>query len=85
MHVMLDHAGGVLVGIRVHFRDFGALFRADVRAEVHPRSTPPDEEGLASSVGAFDEVDCRIGCVIVDGFHALFRQRARVFDLAVGG
>src|SRR5262245_23054184 len=51
-----------------------------MREDVHPRRVPPDEERLVVLDGLVDELEARIQEFLVDSFHALGRQRARVLD-----
>jgi hypothetical protein len=80
--VVFDHSIGVLV------ISLMAVFRSDVRAEVHAGAVPPAEEGLAGLVLAGDELPGSGDGFVVDGFHAFLCERAGVFDglaaLAVG-
>ena len=54
---------------------------ADVREDVHAREIHPDEERLSAFDLFVDEGHRGIGSLVVDGFHALDVQRARVFNL----
>ena len=75
VHVVLDHAVGVLV-----LTGDPAELGLDVRAEVHAGSVPPAEERLAGLHLAPDEVDGRVGRVVVDRLHPLPGERAGVLD-----
>ena len=56
------------------------MFFFEVGAEVHPRAVPPAEERLASLVLTYDEIfRCGHG-FIVDGFHALLGEWAKVLN-----
>ncbi len=78
MHVVLDHAVGVLV-----LPGDAAQLVLHVRAEVHARAVPPDVEGLAVGMGALDEVDRGGERLVVDRLHALLGQRPGILDATV--
>jgi hypothetical protein len=44
------------------------------------RGVHPDEERLAGGVLPLDEISRGSRGLVVDRFHALFRQRTRIFD-----
>ncbi len=83
VHVVLDHAGGVFIGMRIPLGSLGAAFGADVGAKVHAGAAPPDKPRLAGLVLAPDEVDGRGYGLVIHGLHALLGQRPRILDLAV--
>ena len=84
VHVVFDHAAGILVRGRVLLFTDRHLLVADMGAEVHACAAPPDEPGLACLVLALDEILCCSHGFVIDGFHALLGQRTCVLDLAVG-
>ena len=85
MHVMFDHAGLILIHVPTDdFVRLGAHLILHVGPEMHPRAVPPDEPLHAFFVLALDEVDGGGNCFVIHGFHALFGQRAGVFDWPVG-
>ena len=47
---------------------------------MHAGRVPPDEERLVRLVRPVDEVECRVGELVVDRLHPLGRQRAGVLD-----
>ena len=49
-------------------------------AEVHVGGIPPDEEGLVVGMRLFDELNGPGSDIVVDGLHALFGQRAGIFN-----
>ena len=79
MHVVFHHTVTVLV-----LTGNAAEFVFDVGAEMHASPAPPEKEGLFSFVLPVNEVNGCIGGLIVNSFHALFRQRTRIFDFAIG-
>ncbi len=79
--VVLDH-GVVVVALPAQ----PAALVLDVRAEVHARRVPPDEERLVAGRCFLEVLERPRGHLVVDGLHALLRERASVLDLlgAVG-
>ena len=75
VHVVLDHAVGVLV-----LSGDAAQLLFDVGAEVHAGAAPPHEPGLAGCVLALDEIDGGSHRLVIDGLHAFLGQRAGVLD-----
>src|SRR5210317_1356896 len=52
-------------------------------AEMHAGATPPYKPGFAGLFLALDEIDGSGDGFIIDRFHALFSQRAGVFNSSV--
>ena len=75
VHVVLDHAVGVLV-----LAGDAAQLRLDVGAEMHAGTAPPDKPGLAGGLLLLDELDSAVGGFVIDRLHALFGQRTRILD-----
>ena len=75
--VVLDHAVDVLA---VTVLVTTAVLGADVRAQMHARRVVPNEEWFARDVLALHKVDRRSGGLVVDRFHALLGESARVLD-----
>ena len=75
--VVFDH------GVMIHALPASGLpqdLRGDMGTEVHMRKIHPDEDRLAGLVLLFNEACCPGGDVPVHGLHALFGQRAGIFD-----
>ena len=75
--VVVDHR--VVVG-RLPAPGLTDALRLRVGAEVHVGGVDPHEERRAVGVLATDEVDRRLGDLVVDGLHALLGQRPGVLD-----
>ena len=72
---MLEHTVHVFAETAAAF-----VIRPHVRVEVHARAVPPAEERLVGLRLPLDEVDRRVGGLVVDRLHPLFRERAGVLD-----
>ena len=62
-----------------------AVVSPDVGPEVHACAVEPAKERLAGLDLTLDEIQGGSRRLVVDGFHALPRQRPGVLDLPVGG
>ena len=76
MPVVLDHAVVVLA-----LPADAAVLLLHVRAEVHARRVPPDEERLVAAGLLLEILERPRGDFVVDGLHALLGERAGVLDL----
>src|SRR5262249_7780708 len=75
MAIVLKHA------IHVFAQATAALiFRSHVWVEMHARAVPPAEERFVGLDLPLDEVDCSVGCLVVDRFHSLSGEWAGVLD-----
>src|SRR6185369_5992122 len=75
MAVMFEHA------IHVFAETAAALiFGPHMGVEMHAGAVPPAEERLVALNLPLDEVDRRIGCVVVDGLHSLLGERTGILD-----
>ncbi len=75
--VVLDHAVRVLALTVAQ----AAVLVLDVRAEVHARRVPPEEEGLIAAGHLLEVLERAPGDLVVDRLHALLGERAGVLDL----
>ena len=75
--VVVDH-GVVIPGLPAP--GLAHALRFGVGEQMHVGEVQPDEKRCVGTVLTFDEIDAGHGDVIVDSFHPLFGQRARVFD-----
>ncbi len=74
--IVLEHAVGIEADAALAFP-----LLAEVGPDVHARRGHPGEEGLVGLVGPLDEVDRRVGELVVRRLHALFRHGPGVLDL----
>ena len=79
MIVVLHHAVGV-----EPVTGFALPLRCQPGPHVHARGVEPDEERFARLVRLLHELDRGVGELLVDHFHALAGEGARVLNLAIG-
>ncbi|MNP36930.1 hypothetical protein D3C76_1303500 [compost metagenome] len=79
--VMFEHTVGIFIA-----RHAALAFHrvADMGERMHACGIHPDEEWFVSFGLFLNEVDGGLGGLVIDGFHALAVQCARIFDLAIG-
>ena len=75
--IVLNHAIGIFVA---RHPAWPRMDRPHMREYVHARDIHPEEERLAGLDLTPDVVDCGADRLVVNGFHALFRQRAGILD-----
>ncbi len=79
MHVVLDHAVGVLI-----LTGDPTQLWLDVCTEMHPCAVPPDEKRFPGLMGTVYKIQRSIERFVVYGLHSLPRQRTGILDLSVG-